>query len=81
MNAGLLSQRNVESGAAVCCDQAWWEESVVDGDPKGFLQFWANVVFDKTIMVQPRKIKREKQFSEAKVIFQELYLAGFHSSL
>lgn len=35
----------------------------------------------KTIMVQPRKIKREKQFFETKVIFQELHLAGFHSSL
>ena len=34
------------------------EKSVTNGDPKGFLQFGANVVFDKTTMVQPRKIKR-----------------------
>lgn len=80
MNAELLSQRNVESGTAACCGQAWWEESVANGDPKGFLQSGANV-FDKTIMVQQRKIKREKQFSEMKKIFQELHLAGFHPSL
>lgn len=37
----------------------------------------SSAAFDKTIMVQSRKIKREKQFSDTKRIFQEVHLAVF----
>lgn len=80
MNAGLLSQRKVESGAAAYCGQGWWEKSVANDGLKGFLHFLTHVVFDKTTVVQLKKIKREKQFSETKMILQELHLVGFHSS-
>lgn len=76
---GLLSQRIVQSEAAACCGQACWEESVANGDPEGFLQFLASVVVDKTIMVHLRKNKREKQFSETKMLLLELHLIGFYS--
>jgi hypothetical protein len=63
------------------CGSAWWKESVSNGNPKGFLYFLVSAVFDQTILVELRKIKRTKQFPEITMTLQQLYLAEFHFSL